>query len=125
MNIRTVTVIGVTGTMGANIAGIFASFGNAKVYCIGRDINKVKKTIPRIVKSVKADAIAHNLVPADFDNLEECVSKSDLIFESSKEDIKVKTEIATRVGKSMKTTAVSGTGSSGLSITTIAECYPK
>ena len=49
LNIQAVTVIGVTGTMGANIAGIFASFGDAKVYCIGRDINKVKKTIPRIV----------------------------------------------------------------------------
>ncbi len=109
LKINTVTVIGVTGTMGANIAGIFASFGDAKVYCVGRDIEKVKKTIPRIVKSVKADAISHNLVPVDFSNLEECVSKSDLIFESSKEDIKIKTEIATRVGKSMKPTAISGT----------------
>ena len=47
MNIKTVTVIGVTGTMGSNVAGIFASFGNAKVYCVGRDTQKVKKTIPR------------------------------------------------------------------------------
>ena len=125
LKIQTVTVIGVTGTMGANIAGIFASFGDAKVYCIGRDINKVKKTIPRIVKSVKADAISKNLIPVDFDSLERCVADSDLIFESSKEDIRVKTEIASRVGKAMKSTAVSGTGSSGLSITTIAECYPE
>lgn len=124
MNIKTVTVIGVTGTMGANIAGIFASFGNAKVYCVGCDIEKVKRTIPRIVRSVKADAIADNLIPADFDSLEECVADSDLIFESSKEDIKVKTELATRIGKTMKSTAISGTGSSGLSITTIAEYYP-
>ena len=125
LKIKTVTVVGVTGTMGANIAGIFASFGDAKVYCVGRDIEKVKRTIPRIVKSVKADAIAKNLIPADFDSLEECVSQSDLIFESSKEDIGVKKEIASRVGKAMKTNAVSGTGSSGLSITTIAECYPE
>lgn len=125
MNIRTVTVIGATGTMGANIAGIFASFGDAKVYCISRDIDKAKKTIPRIVKSVKADAIAKKLIPADFDSLEECVADSDLVFESSKEDIKVKTEIATRVGKAMKPTAISGTGSSGLSITTIAGYYPE
>ena len=125
LKIKTVTVVGVTGTMGANIAGIFASFGDAKVYCVGRDIDKVKRTIPRIVKSVKADAIAKNLIPADFDCLEECVSQSDLIFESSKEDIGVKKEIATRIGKAMKATAVSGTGSSGLSITTIAECYPE
>ena len=124
-NIRTVTVIGVTGTMGANIAGIFASFGSAKVYCVGRDIEKVKKAIPRIVKSVRAGSIAKNLIPADFSKLEECVAESDLIFESSKEDINVKAAIAACVGKAMKDTAISGTGSSGLSITKIAECYPE
>lgn len=125
MNIKTVTVIGATGTMGANVAGIFASFGNAKVFCVGRDINKVKKTIPRIVKSVKADAISRNLVPADFSMLEDCVKQSDLVFESSKEDLGVKSEIAKLVAKALQPHAVSCTGSSGLSITTIAECYPE
>ena len=123
MTIKTVTVIGATGTMGANIAGIFAAFGNAKVYCVGRDIEKVKKTIPRIVKSVKADAIAKKLIPADFDSLEQCVADSDFVFESSKEDMKVKVEIAARVGKVLKPNAISATGSSGLSITKLAECY--
>lgn len=125
MDIKTVTVVGATGTMGANVAGIFASFGNAKVFCVGRDINKVKKTIPRIVKSVKADAISHNLIPADFSMLEECVKQSDLVFESSKEDLGVKSEIAKLVAKALQPHAVSCTGSSGLSITTIAECYPE
>ncbi len=123
MIIKTVTVIGATGTMGANIAGIFAAFGDAKVYCVGRDIEKVKKTIPRIVKSVKADAIAKNLIPADFDSLEQCVADSDFVFESLKEDMEVKVEIATRVSKVLKPNAVSATGTSGLSITKIAECY--
>lgn len=125
MTIKTVTVIGATGTMGANIAGIFAAFGDAKVYCVGRDIEKVKKTIPRIVKSVKADAIAKKLIPADFDSLEQCVADSDFVFESSKEDMEVKVEIAARVGKVLKPYAISATGSSGLSITKIAECYSK
>ncbi len=125
MNIQTVTVIGVTGTMGANVAGIFASFGDTKVYCLGRDIEKVKKTIPRIVNSVKADAIAKNLVPADFSMLEQCVADSDLVFESLKEDIRVKKEMARQIGKALKSHAVSATGSSGLSITEIAECYPE
>ncbi len=124
-DIKTVTVIGVTGTMGTNIAGIFASFGNAKVYCVGRDIEKVKKTIPLIVKSVRADSITRNLIPADFSLLEQCVSESDLIFESSKENITIKTNIAKRVAKAMKGTAISCTGTSGLSITAIAECYPE
>lgn len=123
MNIKTVTVIGATGTMGANIAGIFAAFGNAKVYCVGRNIEKVKKTIPRIVKSVKADAIANNLIPADFDSLEQCVADSDFVFESSKEEMDVKVEIAERVAKVLKPHTVTATGSSGLSIKKIAEYY--
>lgn len=125
MDIKTVTVVGATGTMGANVAGIFASFGNAKVFCVGRDINKVKKTIPRIVKSVKADAISCNLIPADFSMLEDCVKQSDLVFESSKEDLSIKSEIATQVANALQPHAVSCTGSSGLSITSIAECYPE
>lgn len=125
MDVNVVTVIGVTGTMGANVAGIFASFGNAKVYCVGRDIEKVKKTIPRIIKSVRADAIAPNLIPADFSMLKQCVSESDLIFESSKEDIGVKKSIAKQVGEVLQPHAVSCTGTSGLSITEIASCYPK
>ena len=123
MNIKTVTVIGATGTMGANIAGIFAAFGDAKVYCVGRNIEKVKKTIPRIVKSVKADAIAKKLIPADFGSLEQCVADSDFVFESSAEDMAIKAEIAARVGKVLKPNAISATGSSGLSITKLAECY--
>lgn len=125
MNIQTVTVVGVTGTMGANAAGIFASFGNAKVYCVGRDIEKVKRTMPCIVKSVKADAIAENLVPADFSMLEKCVSESDLIFESLSENILLKADIAKRVGKALQPHAVSCTGTSGLSISEMALCYPE
>jgi len=125
MIINTVTLIGSTGTMGANVAGIFASFGNAKVYCVARDIEKVKKTIPRIVKSVRADSIAANLIPADFSMLEDCVSKSDLVFESSAEDIVIKKDIHSRVAKALQPHAAACTGTSGLSITTLAECYPE
>lgn len=124
MNIKTVTIIGATGTMGSNVAGIFASFGDARVFCVGRDIEKVRRIVPNIVKSVKADAIAGNLIPADFSMLESCVAESDLVFESSSEDIDVKTEIARRVGTVLKSEAVSCTGTSGLSITEIASCYP-
>lgn len=125
MIITTVTLVGSTGTMGANVAGIFASFGNAKVYCIARDIEKVKKTIPRIVKSVRADSIAANLVPADFSMLEDCVSKSDLVFESAAENIDIKLDIHSKIAKALQPHAVACTGTSGLSITALAECYPE
>lgn len=122
--IKNVTVIGATGTMGANVSGIFASFGNAKVYCIGRNIDKVKITIPRIIKSVRADSIKYNLIPADFSMLEECVSKSDLVFESASEDMEIKSSIARKVASALPPNAISCTGSSGLSIHSLAEQYP-
>lgn len=125
MNIQTVTVIGATGTMGANVAGIFASFGNAKVYCVGRNIDKVRKTIPRIISSVRADCIGGNLVPADFSMLDDCVRGSDLVFESAAENLEVKKELAERIAVNLRPDAVSCTGTSGLSITTLAECYPE
>ena len=123
--IRTVTVIGATGTMGANVAGIFASFGGCRVYCVGRDLEKVRKTLPRIVQSVRADAIAKNLIPADFSSLPQCIADSDLVFESTAEDMEVKRAIALQVGTSLRPDAVSCTGTSGLSIHTLAECYPE
>ena len=125
MEIKVVTVIGSTGTMGANVAGIFASFGNAKVYCVARDIEKSKKHISRIVKSVRADSIATNLIPADFRMLEECVRKSDLIFESVAENIDIKKDIHGRVSRALQPNTIVCTGTSGLSITTLAECYPE
>lgn len=125
MDIKTVTVLGTTGTMGANAAGIFASFGNANVYCVGRSIEKVKETIPVIIKSVRADSISTRLNPVDYSSLEKCVMESDLIFECVKEDISIKKEIATRVGKAMRSHAISATGTSGLSIKQIADCYPE
>lgn len=123
LEIKTVTIIGATGIMGINIAGIFAAFGNAKVYLIGRSKEKVQASIPKIISSVKADCIRKNLIPADFSMLEECIKESDLVFESSIEDIKVKEDLARRVNAQLKSGAVSCTGTSGLSITEIAESY--
>ena len=58
MQIKTVTVIGANGAMGANISGIFASFGDAKVYMVGRDPEKIKIAREKGAKSVKADKVA-------------------------------------------------------------------
>lgn len=124
LNIRTVTVIGATGTMGANIAGIFASFGDAKVFCVGRDIEKVRKTLPKIIGSVRADSIAGNLIPADYAMLDACVAESDLVFESSSENMQVKKDMAELVSRSLQPHAVCCTGTSGLSIHELARCYP-
>ena len=125
MNIKTVTVVGANGTMGTNVSAIFASFGNARVFMVSRDMEKSKKAALRAGKTVKADSIIKNLVPADYSMLTECVKQSDLVFESAAEDLELKISLHAQIGTSLKRGAVACTGSSGLSITRLAECYPE
>lgn len=122
--IKTVTVVGANGTMGTNVAAIFASFGDAKVYMVSRDLEKSKLAAQRAGKTVKADSIINHLVPADYSMLAECVKESDLVFESAAENLDIKIGIHTQIGQSLKNGAVACTGSSGLSIQRLAECYP-
>ena len=110
--------------MGANVSAIFASFGNARVYMVSRDIEKSKKAMARAGKSVRADSIVRNLIPADYTMLPSCVAESDLVFESAAENLELKIQLHTEIGRTLREDAVACTGSSGLSITRLAECYP-
>ena len=125
IKVKTVTVVGANGTMGANVSAIFASFGNATVYMVSRDKEKSKKAAGRASKSVKADSIQSHLIAADYSMLADCVKASDLVFESAAENLDLKIELHTKIGKSLKKGAIACTGSSGLSVTRLAECYPE
>lgn len=129
MNIKTVTVLGANGTMGRNVAAIFASFGNAKVYMVSRDIEKSQLAIEKAYESVKAESIKENMIAADYENLENCINESDLIFEACAEDLKVKTDIHSRVSVILNKNKVKEliicSGTSGLSITQLAQLYDK
>lgn len=125
MEIKTVTVIGANGTMGCNISGIFASFGNAKVYMACRSLEKAEKAVARAAKSVRADAIVENLLPASFDDLPQCVAESDLIFESVSENFETKEDIIHRIADYVRPDAILATGTSGLSIDKLSEMYPE
>lgn len=125
MNIRTVTVVGANGTMGCNVSGIFASFGDAKVYMVSRDIDKSKKAVTRAVASVRAGSIARNLIPADYSILEDCVRASDLVFECTAENLAVKLDVTKRIAAALPVHTVACSGTSGLSVTRLAECFPE
>jgi 3-hydroxyacyl-CoA dehydrogenase len=123
MNIKTVTVIGANGTMGCNVSGIFASFGDAKVYMVCRELEAAEKAKAKASFSVKAEAIGKNLIPMIYDDLEKCISSSDLVFESVSEDIRIKKHVYMKIAKYLQPRTVIGTGTSGLSINEISECF--
>lgn len=125
INVKTVTVIGANGTMGTNVSGIFASFGAATVYMVSRVKEKSEKAALKAGKSVKADSIGSHMIPVDYSRLAECVSASDIVFESAAEDLELKIALHTQIAQSLRKDAIACTGSSGLSITRLAECYPE
>lgn len=91
---------------------------------VSRDLEKSKVAALKAAKSVRADSIIRNLTPADYSMLDSCVSESDLVFESVAENLEIKLDIHSRISRSLKKGAIACTGSSGLSITRLAECYP-
>ncbi len=124
MEVKIVTVIGANGTMGTNASAMFASFGNATVYMISRDIQKSRNAIDRAVKSVRAEAIRKNMIPCDYSSIAECIKKSDFVFESVAENLKIKKEITQKIGEYVSDNTIIATGTSGLSINEIANSLP-
>ena len=122
-NIQIVTVIGGNGTLGKSISGIFASFGNAKVYVAARTMEKAEKAVIDAALSVKAMAIIDNLIPKTYDDLKNILAESDLVFESVAEDLSVKSEIHKIINNYCSEKAIIATGTSGLSIDDLADNY--
>ena len=125
MNINTITVVGANGTMGRNVSAIFAAFGNAKVYMISRSIDKSIVAEEKAYQTVRAESIKSNMIPADYTMLEKCIQDSDLVFESTVENLDIKLDITRRIAACAKPHTIFCTGTSGLSITTLAECFPE
>lgn len=125
MNFKTVTVIGANGTMGTNVSGLFASFGDAKVYMVSRSLEKSRKAVEKAAHSVRAESVTSNLIPADYSMLTDCVAESDLVFESTTENFGIKQEITKQIAVSLPKDAVACTGTSGLSVTALAKCFPQ
>jgi 3-hydroxyacyl-CoA dehydrogenase len=120
MKINTVTILGANGTMGSNVAGIFASFGAAEVFVMCRTMEKSIKAVEKAVKSVKCDSLREKLKAVDYSELKNCIEQSDLIFESLAEDIIIKKKLLNEVNKYVKKDCVICSGTSGLSISELS-----
>lgn len=123
MKIKSLIVVSANGTMDTKVSAIYASFGDVMVYMVSRDMEKPKGSTLRTGKTVKVDSIVSHLIPADYEILDKCVSESYLLFESAAENLGIKIDLYTKIGRSLKIEAVACSGSSGLSITRLAECY--
>ncbi len=124
LSVRTVTVLGAGGTMGSAVAGLFAAYGGARVYITGRNPQHVEAAALRAARSVRGDSIRSRLIPVAWEDAEAAVAESDLIFESVAENPDVKSPVLARAAAAMRPDALLCTGTSGLSVTSLAATLP-
>ena len=125
LNINTVTILGANGTMGRNIAAIFAAFGKCKVYLVCRSREKAQKAVQEAYMSVRCESIKKNLIPSTYDDIKNIIPESDLILESLAEDYLIKSEIYNNIKPYIKENVIIATGTSGLSIKKLSQEFGK
>ncbi|MCB1157933.1 MAG: 3-hydroxyacyl-CoA dehydrogenase family protein [Leptospiraceae bacterium] len=122
--IKTVTIIGANGSMGAGSAGVIASFGEAKVYMLARSVEKAKEGIAKAISSVRTDTIEARMIPGTIeDDLEKAVAESDWVFELVAESYEAKEPLNKRIAKVRKPGTIVSTVSSGLSIARLSKSF--
>lgn len=125
MKIDTVTILGANGTIGSQCAGIIAGFGETTIYMVARDIKKAENGIDKATDSIKSDIIRNKLIPKTYDDLQECISKSDWIIECASENLNVKQSLNNQIAKYKSKNSIVSTVSSGLSISELAKSFDK
>ncbi len=123
MKIKNVVVIGASGTVGKAVSGIFASFGNAKVYMIAHNKEKLEKSYNDAALSVKAITVKDNLIPLSMDDISKALKKADFVFESVVENFEIKSQIHKIINENVSRKCIISTGTSGLSINKLSDCY--
>ena len=121
--IKTVSIVGANGTMGFSVGGIFASFGNCKVYMVARKKEAAEKSVLSAAATVKAESVSKRLIAKTYEDFKEIIPESDLVFESVAEDLSIKKEINNMIAKYIREDAIVATGTSGLSVTELSESF--
>jgi 3-hydroxyacyl-CoA dehydrogenase len=122
--IKTVTIVGANGSMGAGSAAIVAAFGEAKVHMLARDLGKAEEGIKKAIKSVRTDTIKKRMIPGTYDkDLGKAVAESDWVFELVAESYEVKEPMNKEIAKYRKPGTIVSTVSSGLSIERLSKAF--
>jgi 3-hydroxyacyl-CoA dehydrogenase len=120
IEIKDVVVLGANGTMGAGCGEVFAA-GGCKVVFLARTAEKARQGVVTAQNLARAQRVADRISVGTYsDDLEEAVSKADLIFESLAEDIELKKTFFARMDRCRRPDSIVATVSSGLSIAEMA-----
>ena len=119
-NIKRITVIG-AGQMGAGATAVFAQ--EVPVYLLNRaPKERAERGLEAAVNAARSSSLRKNVTTGTYeDDMERFVHDSDLIYETLGEDMELKRRYFQMVDKYRKPGSIVATGSSGLSVATMAK----
>ncbi|WP_050754230.1 3-hydroxyacyl-CoA dehydrogenase family protein [Desulfitobacterium hafniense] len=123
MHIKRVTIIGANGTIGSKVAGMLTSLGRLTVYLVSSNIEKSMDAKNKAIRASRDDSIADMLIPLTYDELSDCVSSSQWVFEAIVEDIEAKLTINKLIARYRKPGTIVSTSTSGLSIEKLSSVF--
>lgn len=119
--IKTVAVLGSSGTIGSLTGGLIAQQG-IKVYFLSRTLQGAKAGLKRAITQARSEVISRYIECGDYDHsLQTALQEADIIIESVSESLEIKKNIYNRVERHRKPDTIIGTTTSSLPLTALAE----
>ena len=95
--IKTVVVLGASGTVGSLSGGLIAQNG-LKVYFLSRTQQGSERGLQKAISQARSELIARNIICGDYEHLlKEAVAQADWVVEAIAEDVSIKQQIYERV----------------------------
>jgi 3-hydroxyacyl-CoA dehydrogenase len=118
-DIRTVTVLGANGTMGALCGGVLAQCG-LEVFFLAREERRARAGLEAAVEQARSEHIGKNVVCADYGELPRALGRSQWVLECLAEDAALKHEFFAQVDRRRRPRTIVSTVSSVLSVAELA-----
>jgi 3-hydroxyacyl-CoA dehydrogenase len=120
-SIKTVAVLGASGTIGSLTGGIIAQEG-IKVYFLSRELGRAKRGLERAIAQARSEVISCNIVCGDYDHLlEGALAEADWVIEAVTEDRAIKRQVYEKVEQYKRPETIVSSTTSSLPLTALAQ----
>jgi 3-hydroxyacyl-CoA dehydrogenase len=119
--IRTVAVLGASGTVGSLTGGLMAQNG-LRVYFLSRTPEGSQRGLQKAIAQARSEMIARNIVCGDYEHLlKEAVGEADWVVEAVAEEVGIKQQIHEHVEEYKKPRTIVSSTTSSLPLTAIVQ----
>ncbi|MCJ7730093.1 MAG: 3-hydroxyacyl-CoA dehydrogenase family protein, partial [Sedimentisphaerales bacterium] len=119
--IKTVAVLGASGTIGSLTGGLMAQNG-LKVYFLSRTPEGAQRGLQKATAQARSEMIARNIVCGDYEHLlKEAVGEADWVVEAVAEEVGIKRQIHEQVEEYKKPRTIVSSTTSSLPLTALVQ----